>query len=346
MRRKFVPVIGIDISKNKFDVCLINKPDGRELYGKFENNASGFQAFLAWSKTNAAGTFHACMEPTGRYGQALAEHLSGTVHSVSMVNAYQIKGFAISELKRSKSDKIDAGVIARFCVSQRPKPSQPLSPALKELQEIGRYADSLKCMITQEKNRLSAGAVNESVGEAVEQHIAAMKLALSQLEKKMKQIIDSDQELRHCCALLTSIIGIGDVAAITFLGEIGTGERFDHVRQVETFCGMIPKTRQSGSSINSKARLSKVGNSRMRRALYMPALSAQQANPVIREFAEKLKNAGKPPKVVIFATMRKLLRIMFAVVKSGCYFDLHYVSISPSGHKHDLKCDQAPSLTS
>ena len=340
MRTKFIPVIGIDISKAKFDVCLIKSEDGKELYGKFENNESGFRAFRSWIKVNKVGKFHACLEPTGRYGQAIAELLQEEGHAVSMVNAYQIKGFAISELKRSKSDKLDAGIIARFCIAHRPNTWCPTPPKIKELQEIGRYVDSLKCTITQEKNRLSAGAVTETVRSAVERHIESLKEMVAELEKQMKRIVASDRELTHCCDRGTSIIGIGDIAALTFLGEIGTGDRFVHVRQVETFCGMVPKLRQSSSSVNGKARLSKVGNARMRRALYMPALSAQQANPAIRAFADRLLKAGKPPKVVIGATMRKLLRIMFAVVKSGHHYDPEYLSTIRSKHPKDLLDDE------
>lgn len=325
MRRRFVPVIGIDISKDKFDVCLIKSEGGKELYNKFENSEDGFEAFLSWIGVHKVRKFHACLEPTGRYGQALAEFIREAGHAVSMINAYQIKGFAISELKRSKSDKLDAGIIARFGVAHRPESWHPTSPNIKEVQELGRYVDSLKCMITQEKNRLSAGAVHDAVRTAVEQHIESMKETVVRLEKQMKHVVASDQELKRCFDLLTSIVGIGDVAALAFLGEIGTGERFVHTRQVETYCGLIPKTRQSGSSVNGKARLSKVGNSRMRRALYMPALSALQANPAIRTFAERLVKAGKPPKVVICATMRKLLRVMFAIVKSGRHYDLQYL---------------------
>jgi transposase len=116
------------------------------------------------------------------------------------------------------------------------------------------------------------------------------------------------------------------LTAFTYLAEIGYAERFRQTRQVESYCGLSPRQYQSGSSVRGKERISKVGNSRMRKAVYMPALNAKDYNPVLRAFAERLEKAGKPPRVIVCAVMRKLLRIMHGVVSSGKEFDINHVS--------------------
>ena len=230
--------------------------------------------------------------------------------------------FAISELKRSKTDKIDAGVIARFCQMHRPAPWIPSAKEIEEIKEIGRHVDDLKTIIVQEKNRLSAGLEAEIVCAAISRHIDFLNKEIQDLVKRMHAIVKSDERIKQAFDALTSICGVGDLAAFAFLGEIGLAERFVSPRQVEAYCGLNPKLRQSGSSINRKPVLSKMGNNRMRRALYMPALAALRCNPAIQAYAERLRVAGKHSMVVVGAIMRKLLRVMFAVVRSNCLYDI------------------------
>lgn len=152
------------------------------------------------------------------------------------------------------------------------------------------------------------------------------------MEEDILEFIRSQEKLRKDFMLLTSIIGVGQNTVVTFLGELSGATQFSTSREVEVFCGVVPRLFESGSSVRGRSRMSKVGNSRLRRALYMPALCAMHQNPTLREFAERLRAAGKPGKVVVGAAMRKLLRIMFAVLKSGRPFDVEFRS-APSSIK-------------
>jgi transposase len=324
MDEKQLPVLGIDISKLKFDICLVTPGGGKEKFRTFSNDIKGFEGLSAYLKSNGIQRVHACMEPTGRFCDKLAVWLQQAGHLVSVVNAYRIKGFAISELKRNKTDRIDAGIIARFCLMHHPALWAPRSEQLQEIHDIGRHVDELKRAVVQEKNRLKSGIETAAVVGAIENHIRYLNDLIDNLEKRMRTIISSDERLRTAFACATSIIGVGETVACTFLGEIGLGDEFASARQVEAFCGLNPRLRTSGSSLNSKPKLSKMGNVRMRRALYMPALSAMQHNPVIREFAERLRAAGKHPRAIVGAIMRKLLRLLFAVVKAGKHYDVEF----------------------
>jgi transposase len=162
------------------------------------------------------------------------------------------------------------------------------------------------------------------VRTAIQEHIEELRARIHDVELWMRQHAKKHERLNEQYKLLTSIIGIGDVAAFTYLGELGYSDRFNKTRQVESFCGLTPKKTQSGTSVHRRDRLSKIGNIQLRTALFMPAMCSMQHNPVIRNFVNRLREAGKPPKVIICAVIRKLLRIMFAVIKSGKPFDLCY----------------------
>lgn len=320
------PILGVDVSKLKFDVCLIH--NGKEKRRKFNNSASGFQQLSEFLVNHGVPSVHACMEATGRYYEALAQYLYAAGHLVSVVNPLRIKGFAVSELKRSKTDEIDAGIIARFARCHCPSAWKPQPQEVRELQEAERYLVSLKSNLRQELNRLESGMTCQLVTSTIQKHIEYLQSQIREIEVWMKQHTKKHDRLNEQRKLITSIIGIGDIAAFTYLGELGYSDSFSLTREVESFCGLTPRKNQSGSSIHGKDRLSKIGNIHLRTALYMPALSAMQHNPIIRTFADRLRQAGKPPKVIICAVMRKLLRIMFAIVRSGKPFDLNYRSQS------------------
>ena len=198
----------------------------------------------------------------------------------------------------------------------RPKAWEPFPTEIEEIQQIGRYVDSLKVAIAQEKNRLRAEVENEFVVSAINAHITYLNQQIVMLQARMRSVVKANEILKQAADILCTIIGVGEATAYTFLGEIGLGEQFQSTRQVEAYCGMNPQLRQSGVSVNRRARLSKMGNVRMRRSLYMPAVAALKHNPVMQELYERLKGAGKHPKVILGAIMRKLLRIMVAVLRT------------------------------
>jgi transposase len=317
-------ILGIDVSKRSFNAALLMF--GKEKTKKFSNDSLGFSQLQDWLNQQGARHVHACMEATGRYYEQLAEFLYFAGYHVSVVNPARIKGYAQAELKRSKTDELDAALIARFCDKQKPLFWKPLPPEIRELQEAERYLDSLKGMKTQESNRLGSGLVCDTVKQAIEKHIEQIDNQITEIKKWLGEQVKKNDRLAKQCQLITSVIGIGNTTAFTWLGELGYSDGFEKTRQLESFVGMTTRKNLSGTSIRSRERLSKVGNHYLRKALYMPAMSAMQYNPVIRAFADRLRGRGKPGKVIVVAVMRKLLRIIFAVVKSGNPFDLDYQS--------------------
>lgn len=319
--------LGIDISKGKFDACLLL--ENKTTFKTFGNSYDGFEGLITWLTEQGVKSVHACMEGTGRLWIPLAEYLHGRDIAVSVVNPLRICGFAKSDLRRSKTDRLDAKIIARFCRTQSPVVWTPPPVEVAAIRDMQRYLDELKSNRAQESNRLKAGVVHPRVQQAIEQHLEYLDKEIDTLEEEILEFIRSHEKLKRDFLLLTSIIGVGQNTAVTFLGELSGATQFASCRQVEVFCGVVPRLFESGSSVRAPAKMSKVGNSRLRKALFMPALCAMQRNPTLMEFAQKLKDAGKPGKLVVGAVMRKLLRIMFAVLKTGKPFELNYKSTRP-----------------
>lgn len=312
-----IMVVGIDVSKKKFDAALF--VGGKKKSKAFPNTAEGFASFSRWLSGHGVEKAHACMEATGTYGGRLAACLHGAGHVVSVVNPARIKGFAQGELSRTKTDKADAALIARFCASMRPEAWEPPAPGSKELQALARRLEALNDMLTQEKNRLAVA--EEVVLPSIEGVIRHLKEEIHKTRRLIRDSVDQNPDLRGKRELLESIPGIGAVTSAMILAEFGDVERFGNARRMASFCGLAPKHRESGSSVRGKSRMSKIGSSRIRRALYMPALVAMKHNPVVAAFCERLRGYGKPKMVIVGAAMRKLTHIIFGVLNSGRPFD-------------------------
>jgi transposase len=318
-----VPVLGIDIAKQRIEVALL--VEGKAKNKSFKNTTEGFEALSLWLRKLGIPQVQACLEATGNYGEDLAIYLHEAGHSVSMVNPAQIKGFAQSELIRTKTDKIDAGLIARFCLAMKPEPWIPPSPEVRLLRALVRRADSLIGMLTQKKNRL--GTAHASVIPLIKEHMDYLNKEITKVRDQMADLIDQNPNLRQKKELLGSIPGIGKATIAVILAELDNLEKFNHVRELVAFVGLAPKETLSGSSIKGKPRLCKIGHVRLRKALYMPALVSIQCNPVIIAFYNRLKERGKNGKVIVCAIMRKLVHIIFGVLKSGKKFDPNHKPI-------------------
>lgn len=313
------PVLGIDIAKAKFDACLL-LPDGRVYRKAFPNTPSGFALLTRWLGQHTPESVHACLEATGTYGAAVALYLHEQQHVVSLINPAAIKAFAASRLTRSKTDRVDASLIARFCETQQPVVWTPPAAEVQALQGLVRRLDALIEMRTMERNRLSAGDTLAAVRASIEAHLDYLQQEISQTERLIHQHIRQHTALHTQLLLLVSIPGIGAATAALLLAEINFAA-FGHARQVAAFVGVVPRLRQSGSSVRGRSKLSKIGSSRVRHALYFPAVTALRCSPAMQVWANGLRARGKCEMQIIGAVMRKLVHIAYGVLKSGRPYD-------------------------
>lgn len=313
-------VLGIDISKAKFDVAHLKKEGDKLKYKhkKFDNKEVGFKELVNWLVQQEAEDIHICMEATGFYGEALATYLFDVGYSVSVINPAQIKAFGQSELSRTKTDKADAKLIARFCLAIDPPTWQPTPKNIRELQALVRRLEALQGMLQQEKNRLE-GAF-DSIRPSIFAVIAKLEEEIESVKKKIKDHIDRNPDLRDKKLLLESIPGVGETTIAQVLAFLSV-EQFENARKAAAFVGLNPRQYESGSSVRGKTRLSKMGNSNLRKAFYLPAITARRFNPVIKAFCKRLEEAGKPKMLIIGAAMRKLVHMIYGVLKSGMPFN-------------------------
>jgi len=323
-------VVGIDIAKSTFEVALITpRSSGKPRHKQFANSADGFEKLTAWLLEREVSQVHACLEATGIYGDDLAHFLHQAGYQVSVVNPARIKAFAQSQLSRNKTDKADAALIAQFCQSQHPPLWSPPEPMVSELQALMRHLESLLQTQQQQKNRQEAER-SDTVKASLQSLIDYLSQEIERLKKQIQDHIDQHPALKQQQSLLVSIPGLGPLTAAKLLGEVTQFSVYNNARQVAAYAGLTPRQHQSGSSVRGQTRLSKIGNSRVRKALYMPALVAMRHNPLIQTFCQRLRERGKCSMVIVGAVMRKLLHLAYGVLKSGQPFNPNYLQANPN----------------
>ena len=241
--------------------------------------------------------------------------------TVSVVNPAQVKAFAASRLTRTKTDKVDAELIARFCLAQQPAPWQPPAPEVRQLQALVRRLDALIEMRVAEENRLSSGVSIDAVRESLETHIAYLVEEIKDTERLIREHIGNHPDLKEQSELLDSIPGIGETTAALLLAEIVNIKQYTSARQVAAYAGLVPRERRSGSSVRGRTCLSKIGNARLRKALYFPAITALRCSAFFQQWASGMRERGKSKMAVIGAAMRKLIHLAYGVLKTGKPFD-------------------------
>jgi len=187
------PILGIDIAKQKVEVALL--VESKVKNKSFKNAPDGFEALALWLRKLGIRQVSACLEATGNDGEDLAIYLHEAGHTVSIVNPARIKGFAQSELTRTKTDKVDAGIIARFCLAMKPESWIPPSPEIRSLRALVRRADSLIDMRSQEKNRL--GTAHESVTPLIREHIDYLDKEIEKVRDQIADLIDRNPNLKQ-----------------------------------------------------------------------------------------------------------------------------------------------------
>jgi len=313
--------LGIDVGKTALELALRNR---EEVVARttVSNDPEGQNTLVSWLEDRGLGPEKTCvcMEASGDFEKALANRLYEEGYRVSVVNPRRIKGYASSQLQRTKTDSADAALIARFGQREDPRPWEPPSPAKSRLQELTRARQALQKEKTRTQNRLDE-ADDEVVRGAHRGLLDEIERQIENLEEEIEEHVEEDPKLRDRCSLLDTIPGIGLQTAAIIVSELGSPERFESARQAAAYAGLVPRHRESGTSVRGNPRMSKVGNGRLRRAMYFPAMTALRFNSAVKAFGDRLKERGKETMVVIGAAMRKLLHICYGVLKSGRPFD-------------------------
>ena len=310
--------LGIDISKQTFDV--VNK-SGKHC--QYENTSKGFLKFKRTIKAESI----CVMEATGIYHLPLAKYLHSKDIAISVVNPVRIKRYSQMKLNRNKTDKSDAKIISSYAQNQEValwSPAPELIEQGKDLVQIIEQHIEFRAGLKNKKAALKSKKACKSLIEIVVNQIEHLSISIAELQEKLIQMLkEYDSELLQN---ITSIVGIGpNTAALVILASEGFNN-FDNAKQLSSYFGLAPTEYTSGTSIKGKRKISKMGNPLVRKKLYMCSLQASRYNKSCMDLYNRLLAKGKPKKVALIAVVNKLLKIIFAIAKSGLPYDKEYRS--------------------
>jgi transposase len=311
---------GIDISKAFFDVAVMES--GSIRYHHFNNDQAGFSALFAILPESS----HVVMEASGPYYLRLACYLHAKGIAVSVVNPLVIRRFCQMRMSRAKTDKKDAGMIAQYAKMEKPALWQPPQEHVIALQQMEALVAGLQKEYTATSNQLesflSTGMMDKKVKTLMENELIHKQNLIDRLTGEMEELAK-----KHCSRMLTdleSIPGIGRKTAMLLIVVSGGFSRFDDYRKLSSYIGICPRIFESGSSVKGKARICKMGMSRIRALLYVCAWSARRCNKACRELYERLLAKGKAKKLALIAVANKLLKQAFAIATKQNTYNENY----------------------
>jgi transposase len=311
--------LGVDVAKAKLDCALLDTSTGKLKSKVVPNTAPGFRQLLEWLIKHHATQPHVIMEPTGVYHEAAALALTDDGLKLSLVNPAQLRKFAQGLGVKSKTDKADSAVLARYGATQNPPAWQPPSASVRALKALLTRRDAVADDLQRERNRQEANELSqapEAVSESITQSIAFLETELKRLQQMIDTHIDNDPDLRTKKELLETIPGVGPRVS-DHMAALLAGRTFERAEQLAAYLGLVPVLWESGSSVHGRPRMSKAGPAHLRKLLYMPAVVASRYNPHIKALKERLLAKGKSKMAAIGAAMRKLAHLCFGVVRSG-----------------------------
>ena len=271
------------------------------------------------------------MEATGYYHYRLAQFLYKNTVIVSVVNPLSIKRFIQMKLAKVKTDKSDAKAICEYGQMNNVPLYDALTDVQSECLQLFRLLDSFLKHRTATKNKLHGedvlGIPSKAVYRSLKRNRKHLDKEISGIEERILSLVKKDQQEQ--LTLLTSIPGIGLKTAL-FLVVVTDGfSKFENASQLCSYVGITPTIRESGSSVRGRARISKVGNRKLRNLLFLCSFNACKHNKGCKAIYERIVNKGKSKKLALIAVSNKLLRQAFAIAKSGRPYDETYVSVLP-----------------
>lgn len=299
--------VGIDVAKAKLDVCLW--PSGQTLSAS--NDDQGIAQIVTLLRQQPVALV--LLEATGRYERRVASELLDARFNVAVVNPRQARDFARALGKLAKTDRIDARMLAQFAQLGHVRlcEKQPAKRTL--LDDLVTRRRQVVQMLAMEKTRQQVPQ-NKQTRLMIAKVIRLLEQQRQDLDRQIAELIESDDDWRNKRDLLSSVPGVGPVTAgglVADLPELGKLNR----QQIAALVGVAPVNRDSGMMRGKRSIFG--GRASVRTTLYMAAFCATKYNPVIRRFAERLRNAGKPFKVMLVAAMRKLLTILNVMLKEN-----------------------------
>jgi transposase len=306
--------IGIDVSKDTLDVCVLLK-DAKPKYRKFRNSEGGFKDLVNWANALAPEfPKHFGLESTGCYGFGLAMYLSDNSHTVSVENAKRIKHFCIAANLKIKTDKADSFGISRYVEVMKPREWVLKDIHHRELVMLRTRLRQLAKTRLAEFSRLEDKYLSEFVRNQIQDHIDYLDKLTCETEQQVRTLMVKCESARVVYHAVTGLMGVGpEVGLLLATLDI---EGFDAPQSVPTFFGLNPRLHQSGKFCG-KTKISKQGDASARATLMSAANSACRSNPVFKEFYQRLVANGLKHKQAVAAVARKMLMVAWAIARNA-----------------------------
>jgi len=314
--------IGIDMSKKTFDVA-VPRASSRPKLHCFDNDEEGFERFRSLLPDQAI----CVMEATGPYYLKLVDYLLRHEIAVCVINPLSTSRFALMNLSRTKTDKVDAKRIQEYGETMKPALYVARSKGAEDLQQQQTALEQLTKQRTQTKNSLEAIAAHprpsKGAKKALEDVLKGLEDAIAELEKSLNATADTAfPKMRK---RLCTIVGIGDRTSVELISITDGFTRFPSAKALACYIGITPRVFESGTSVKGKSRITKMGMGGIRSKLYMCAKSSLRSNPACQDLYERLKAKGKPGKQALIAVANKLIRQAFAIATNKTEFDPNYL---------------------
>ena len=332
--------IGIDFSKEKIDVAIIFAEGLTEtsmrLFNEFKNSVSGYKQLVKWVEENSNETEPSqwlfCGENTGDYSKPLCNFLYGRGFDMWLENAKSIKD--ASGIRRLKSDRTDANMIAEYAMRNNDKAIvyEPLSESLSQLRELFLYRQMVvrhRCSFQvrrgEKRLNMEKSPVKTMISQSGRHIVTELNKEIEKIDKRIAELIDSDEELAQVFTIVTSIPGIGTQNAVCLMVYTDNFRRFNFdSRKIACYYGIAPFGRDSGTSVHSDPHVHYMANRQIKAMLSQAALSAAKFNPVIASYYSRLIERGKKRQIVLNNVKNKLVHIVTAMVRNKQLFDKDY----------------------
>lgn len=308
---------GIDIANETFEICM---PRGKQLaHRSFNNTPAGHRQAIRWLRHRGAPV-RICLEATGIYHLQLAIALSEADDiEVMVLNPRASRRFAEAQMRRAKTDKVDAATLLSYLERMPFKPWQAPSAAVLELQSLAHRLSQLRKELSREQSRLHAceraGGHTRLAQQDIRAHVKQLRARLERFEAKAIGWLRQHQPLTEDLELIDSVPGFAESSSFKVLAEIGPLAAEMTAPQWVAQAGLDPRPQESGSSVHSPRRISKQGNAKLRAALFFPAMVAIQHDANVRAFYEARLARGLKPRQAQVAVMRKLLHAIWGILK-------------------------------
>lgn len=316
--------VGIDVGSKELVMVICHKGKNHKAR-TFYNTPEG-HAKIVKTLSSKKGGVKICLEATGVYHFDLAVALNHADLSLMVVNPKAAKHYFEALMTRSKTDQVDAGILAQYAETMPFEAWQMPDEKIIQLQAFSRKIAALTKLKTQTKNQLHALESNRAVPAIIQEEtldsIAFFEKQIQRLKEHALALIDSDEKLQRSFEIVTSVKGIAEASAIQLLGELLVLPEDMKNRQWVAFAGLDPRHHKSGTSVSKKPKISKAGNSYLRQALYMPALCAANRDSHVKAYYQHLiDDQGLKKMQALCAVMRKLLHAIHAMLKNNVCFD-------------------------